>query len=121
MVKWHILVLFLIFHYKLFLAVVRTSAPSGTAVPSESDGKWPNGVSVSDTGVKMSIVTPEALDKPFNEASARLKNVVDPSTKDSVEAWTRLVHLIWLLALSRNWRPLSHSLVKAMHPEEFGH
>ena len=55
MAKWHVLCLFLVFRYKLFLVVIRDTAPEGTKIPkeTENDGKLPAGMRISGYQVTM--------------------------------------------------------------------
>ena len=59
--KWHLLCLILVFRYKLFLVLKRTTAPEGTRIPKESDEAIPSGLEIDDTDIKFNIITKEAL------------------------------------------------------------
>ena len=61
MSKWHLLCLILVFRYKLFLVLKRTTAPEGTRIPKESDEAIPSGLEIDDTDIKFNIITKEAL------------------------------------------------------------
>ena len=101
MAKWHILCLFLVFRYKLFLATERVTDPVGTPIPREGDnnGAVKDGCQVTFTDVKLEIVTKYALAEMYAKATPRLKGIVDIADKAAIEACLSIENLRRAMAL----------------------
>ena len=101
MTKWHVLCLFLIFRYKKFLVLKRTSAAVGATIPAESDagGAIPAGVEVVQNDVKHTVITKEAIAEHYTNALTRLNGILDMSSKAAIESFLAVDQLRLGMAL----------------------